>query len=117
MEPVNNKKVKFSLVRTELIECELDREEFDSFFLDIFEDPDTTDEDKNKLKKETDRVWEKMMNRKKPLIFHHHTPHFITAQDLWGYTWCEDISGYFTEGLAKTYKEIGRILENHFGPY
>lgn len=105
MEPVNN---KFVLVRTELIECEFDRKEFDSLFLEVHENPDTTDEEKDMLWKESSRVWEKLLN-KRPLIYHEDRPILRNAETLWGQDWFEAISEDILKAMAKTYKEFGRL--------
>ena len=117
MEPVNNKKIKFVLVQTEYIECAFDREEFDSLFLEIYEDPDTPDEDKRTLQKEADRVWEKLLNRKRPLVYREDTPSIKDAGRLWGQNWFETISEPILRAMGKTYKEFGNIIERHFNYY
>ena len=117
MEPVNNKKIKFVLVRTEYIECEFDREEFDSLFLEIYEDPDTLDEEKRTLQKEANRVWEKLLNRKRPLVYHAETPGLGRAESLWGHNWFEMISEPILRAMGKTYKEFGNIIGLHFNYY
>jgi len=114
MEPVNNKKVKFVLVRTEYIEWEFDREEYDSLFLEIYEDPHTPDEEKRTLQKEADRVWEKLLNRKRPLVFHEETPIIRQPERLWGHDWFESISEPILRAMSKTYKEFGNIIGLHF---
>ena len=109
--PPPKTKVNFVIERTEYIECSFDREDFDSFFQEAYDDPATTPADKAKLKVRAALVWQQLIERKRLLSFKEETPMLRRVEQDFGNDWLAEYPGdCLKKTLLKTYKGLGEIM-------
>lgn len=103
--------VTFVIERTEFIDCNFDREDFDSFFQGAYDDPDTTPADKAKLKVRAALVWQQLIKRKSAISFKDERPMLRQVEQHYGIEWLAEYPGdVLKKTLLKTYKGLGEIM-------